>query len=596
MPYLPNLTQTQQQTLMTSTFLGLNRNEVTNDGEMADMENLTCDSYPVLASRKKRGYVERLINPGGILGKDVLCKVDDGRVYVGDHRVEGVQVSMAADMMPKQLVSMGAYLCIWPDKVYVNTADLSDAGRMDARWEQPDACTVQVMQCRLDGTAYSSDEIIVSDTAPEDPAGGQLWVDTSVGPHQLKQWASASNEWVQVATTYVRIQCTENYNIGQQFNVYDTVKLEGMEYNGDPDIGEQIEYLNSDAIIYARDEDYIVVAGIVDRAVTLTGKMTVRRDIPDMDYICENNNRLWGCFYGMRDGVVLNEIYASKLGDFRNWNSLMGLSTDSYTVSVGTDGKFTGACTLRGYPTFFKENCIHKIGGQTPSTFTMNTTMCRGVQEGSERSLQIVGEQLFYKGRTEVMMYDGSMPVSISSALGSAVYHDAVGGAFGNKYYLSMREGRKWHLYTYDLNKQLWMREDDLHAMCFTALDDELYAIDADTRQLLAMRGSEGNLEPSIQWQAVFGVFGYQYEQQKYLSRFNLRMRCDPGTVVDLYIQYDSDGIWHRCGSIIGRNTNTFMVPVIPRRCDHCQIKLVGTGDARVFSLARVLEVGSDGA
>lgn len=490
MPYLPNLTETSTSTMMTSTFLGLNRNLQTQDGEMSDMENMSCSCYPALSPRGKRGVVETMVNPGGILGKDVLCKIDAGFVYVGDKKVDGITCSMNADMMPKQMVSMGAYLCIWPDKLYVNTADLSDSGSMEAAWVQPEACTVEVMPCRVDGSTYDDGEIILSDSAPADPDNGQLWVDTSSTPHTLKQWSESSGEWVSFATTYVMIRGTENYNLGKQYAVYDTVTIEGMEADGD--MADQVDALNTDMIVYAQGEDYIVVAGFVDQATTLTGTVTISRPVPDLDFICENNNRLWGCFYGMHNGSPVNEIRASKLGDFRNWSSFMGLTTDSYAVSVGTDGKFTAACTLRGYPTFFKENCIHKIGGTTPSTFTMNTTMCRGVQEGSERSLQIVGEYLFYKGRTEVLSYDGSTPIAISTALGDTVYHDAVGGSFGSKYYLSMREGRKWHLYVYDTQKGLWMREDDMHAMAFTALDDELYAIDAESRQLIAMNGTDG--------------------------------------------------------------------------------------------------------
>jgi hypothetical protein len=37
------------------------------------------------------------------------------------------------------------------------------------------------------------------------------------------------------------------------------------------------------------------------------------------------------------------------------------------------------------------------------------------------------------------------------------------------------------------------------------------------------------------------------------------------------------------------------MIPVIPRRCDHCQLRLSGTGRMKLYSLARVLELGGDG-
>ena len=66
-----------------------------------------------------------------------------------------------------------------------------------------------------------------------------------------------------------------------------------------------------------------------------------------MDFICENENRLWGC--------KEDTIYSSKLGDPFNWNVFDGLSTDSYAVNVRIDGDFTACCSYLGYPVFFKE-------------------------------------------------------------------------------------------------------------------------------------------------------------------------------------------------------------------------------------------------
>ena len=98
-----------------------------------------------------------------------------------------------------------------------------------------------------------------------------------------------------------------------------------------------------------------------------------------------------------------------------------------------------------------------------------------------------------------------------------------------------------------------------------------------------------------MDWEATFGVFGYEQQDQKYLTRFNIRMWMPEGSMVRMYIQYDSDGVWHDEGIMRSKLTRTFMLPVIPRRCDHCQIKLVGNGDTKVFSIARIYEDGSDG-
>jgi hypothetical protein len=59
-------------------------------------------------------------------------------------------------------------------------------------------------------------------------------------------------------------------------------------------------------------------------------------------------------------------------------------------------------------------------------------------------------------------------------------------------------------------------------------------------------------------------------------------------------IQYDSDGIWHMLGSIRPRSTHAFILPVIPRRCDHFVIRLSGDGAVKMYSMAKIIEQGSD--
>lgn len=40
--------------------------------------------------------------------------------------------------------------------------------------------------------------------------------------------------------------------------------------------------------------------GLVSRNAAQTGGLTVKREAPEMDYICQAQNRLWGCRYGVR--------------------------------------------------------------------------------------------------------------------------------------------------------------------------------------------------------------------------------------------------------------------------------------------------------
>lgn len=589
---LPYLQIAGHSSLFTQQFLGLNRNLSPADGEMADMTNLSTAAFPLLAPRPQRGVLkEGLVNPQGILAKSKLAWVDDGVLYYDGQAVDGLDLSKTGT---KQLVSMGAYLCIWPDKVFYNTQNPDDKGSMEARVEA--AGEVLLSICRQDGEVYG-DDVPISDTAPEEPEDGSYWIDTSEATHSLKQYDASLGTWTAIASVFLKLQAP---GIGAPYKQWDAVRITGLT-SSDDGIQTQLDVINgNDMIIYSRGDDYVVIAGIVDNVVRSSG-VTLHRWVPDCSYITECNNRLWGCKYGWDEQTQqnINEIYACKLGDFRNWHSFLGISTDSYTVSVGTDGEFTGAATLNGSPVFFKENAIHKITGSMPSSYYMSTNTARGVQNGSGASMMIVGEVLYYKGRTEVMGYDGSLPAGISSALGGDRYYNAVAGAFGNRYYISMNtdpdpDRGEWALYVYDGKYRLWHKEDDLRVVGMTAMDDSLYALTKDGR-IIDLMGVTGDREGPVRWSAVFGVYGYQMEDQKYLSRFNIRMRVGKGDKVRLFIQYDSDGEWHFEGEMVGKATQTFMLPVVPRRCDHCQLRLDGVGDVRIFSIARLLEDGSDG-
>lgn len=608
MNYLPQLASGQKSVLNTTTFAGYNHNEIIADGEMYNTENLSGRMYPALTVRKKRGIMsldpegQEAVPLTGIHGRDQLVFVRGQEVFYNLAKVNGLQVSADERMCPKKIVSMGAYTCIWPDKVYFNTVDLTDCGDMERRMEIAGE-TVDLIMCRGDGTNYDMTSIHPGITPPEDPVNGTLWLDQSGENDVLKQYSANDMGWVEVATTYVKIGGT---GIGHGLKEYDAITISGLS-TPDQEAGEtedlrlkkQVDALNGSYIVYAAGENYIVVAGLIYKAVSAGGlkAQTVHADrtVPDLDYICESNNRLWGCKYGLENGVVVNEIRASKLGDFRNWACFMGLSTDSYTASIGSDGAFTGAISQRGYPIFFKEGAIHRVTGNTPSSFSIQTTAARGVQSGSWRSLAIVNENIYYKSRDGVMLYDGNMPISVSPQLGKVLYSDARAGAMGDVYYISMKDSQeRWHMFSYDTKQSVWYREDRFRALGFGSVLDELYAIDEEHNTIVSIGGSMGDTEEDFSWTAEFGLFGTDYRGKKYMSRFDIRIYMEETSKAQLEIEYDSSGDWIKMPEIRGRKIKSFVIPVTPRRCDHLKFRLKGTGEMRIYSISRILEAGSD--
>ena len=578
---LPALPQKSVSREMADTFRGYNHNLRIADGEFFDMKNLTSDYYPVLSPRGRRGVYVKTSSPQGLIAKNEVCYVDGSDFVIGSNRVS-MGLSVQESMCPKQLISMGAYVIIMPDKMYINTSDPTDLGNIEAHFSSDEDVTFQM--CTSDGTSMSA--YTASPEAPENPANMDYWLDTASTPNVLKQYAATTATWVSVASTYIKISSA---GIGKQFRQYDGVTISGV-------LDDRLKDLNANMIVYARGDDYLVVSGIMNGTVTQSEAVSVSRTMPNMDYLTESNNRIWGCRYGeAANGETVNEIYACKLGDFRNWNCFMGISTDSYAASCGTDGPFTGAITHLGYPLFFKENFLHKVYGSYPANYQIQDTACRGVQEGCANSLAIVNGTLFYKSRNGVCAYDGSLPTEVSYALGGENYCNAVGGAVGNKYYVSMEDTKgAWNLFVYDVSKKMWHKEDNLHADVFCAHQGELYCIDHDSKEIVTMFGSGTMDGTPVEWMAQTGELGISSPDMKFISRMILRMSAEVGTVINVYAQYDTDPEWILLCNIMSTGLRSFSVPIRPRRCDHMRLRIEGKGAARIYSLTRTITQGSD--
>lgn len=584
MPLFPQFEQQYTQQLVTDTFGGYNHQLKLPDGEWYETWNLTTDYAPMMANRKPRGVTGK--TACGLIEKKSLAYVGtDGTLYF-DWLATGLT---GLTNGPKQMVSMGAYIVIFPDKKYINTENLSDYGSLEATYTG--SATYQM--CRYDGTVFTA---TTSAVEPLNPQNGDYWIDTSGTTHILKQWSDTQQDWISVETVYIKITAA---GIDDQFG-----DLDGVEISG-----SSIEDVNGDKVIYDIGEDWIMVTGLADTIPVDAETITVARTVPSLDYVCECQNRLWGCYYGMADGKAVNEIYCSALGDFKNWRQYQGLSTDSWTGSVGSDGQWTGCVNYLGYPTFFKENRIHRVTISTEGAHRIDETVCRGVQKGSSKSLVVVNETLYYKSAKDVCAYQGGFPRSVSAPLGAVSYHAAAGGVIGGKYYLSMLdEAGQSVLFVYDIERELWLREDELRVTDFATVGSELYGL-TSSGDIVTMFGSLPELEGAeyetiSDWGAMSGIQYYAYPENKRVSRYNIRMRMMAGAVVRVYLRYDLDiagketnqSDWQLVAEVSAAEANIdhYVLPVRPHRCDHLQLCIEGTGNVQIYSIAKILEVGSD--
>lgn len=327
--------------------------------------------------------------------------------------------------------------------------------------------------------------------------------------------------------------------------------------------------------------------------------ITISRTMPDMDYVIESKNRLWGCRYGLQGGKFVNEIYCSKLGDFKNWSCYEGISTDSYAASCGSDGKWTGAISFSGYPLFFKENHIHTVRGDYPP-YSISDNIARGVKDGSSQSLAIINEALYYHSTDGICAYQGGLPTKISSAFGEKSYKNASAVGFKNKYYCLMQDEstKEQVIMVYDVSRGLWHKESGVESVIpITAIkDDIIYAI-VNASELFEPRsliGAKKEVERDFEWFVESGLFGLSMIDSKYISRINIRLSIDVGAELIVSIEYDSSGEWERLCTIHRTDTRTFTLPIKPRRCDHFRLRLEGNGHTKIYSISKTIEQGSD--
>ena len=145
-----------------------------------------------------------------------------------------------------------------------------------------------------------------------------------------------------------------------------------------------------------------------------------------------------------------------------------------------------------------------------------------------------------------------------------------------------------------DTERGIWHRQDDSRAMAFAELNGEMYML-LTNGALYALYGSAGEMEKEdVTWYAETAPMGYEYPEQKYLSRFLLRMKLGENADCTVLIQYDGDGVWHHKGTVRGKDkVKSYLIPILPRRCEYMKLRLEGHGEIHLYGIGRELALGS---
>lgn len=662
---LPQLTELPATKENIEEFRGYNHNIRIAPNEWYDQKNMTTDDYPVASTRNKRQTVFTALPDVTIrtTGEtDITCKSEyEGYIFNGDNLVTMHSVKNGSTTVghwlrhntalvsetntalirqkmtlfdttntnKRQLVNMGANVFVAPDCVVYNTTD-SSVRAVNEAVSQSGLTAVTVVKVDPDtGTRIGAKDYAVlggAQLAKGEEQIVKIIVDGEeykyrYNKNHFQKYIDDGSLWVNDVPYLMLYKEWQNSTFGN-LREGDVISVTGaMSEDNNIHIKDSVKIIKRGKFLHNLTQvDYIVVEGLAwvidetdeqhDYIINTRSKDAIlTRKKPTISFACESQNRIWAC---SADG---HEIYASALGDPFNFYDYSGLSTDSYAVNVGSSGKFTGCINYRGMPIFFKEHAAYIMSGSYPTnngnldggSYTVTEyTNFRGVEEGSENSLVVIDNILYYKSKEGVVAFDGNSTAVISGALGNKKYHYAVAGTNNSKLYISMQDVNGNHfLFVYDVEKGMWSKEDNtqirFHSLCslsgyfgyyFVNGDDTTYKADVTPEEYES--SFSGGLESSFEWFAETGNIGYEYPNNKYISRFQLRLQIAEGANASVYVQYDSDGVWHKKGDMSAKGTKSFLIPIVPQRCDHMKIKIAGKGEVKIISLAKILEEGGD--
>lgn len=641
---------------MITEFGGYNHNPVINEAEFYDMKNLTSDKYPLASNRDKRGLPEIELPSGAeiidICGKEAVYVIykSGTDLCICEYNPTTETVSNSTTICTyvsgmHQVIEMGAYLEIFPEKYQVNTLKKANDSftEIEPLEKSENSIDVWPIMTTLDGTklkvrkvsatapvvktattttttgntSFTSTTVSTFDGASWDE--NDVWIDKSGDMPVCKRYSKEQNSWATV-TTYLTL-----YKNGKwAFEKDDAIQIEWpSSISSIVKPADKQKYFVISKVADTYERHNIPIGGVstitvdyywIRFPIAFNNKLsdinldilgvdsgavhnfTAKRTLPDMDYIIECQNRLWGCRYGTdSDGETINEIFASKLADAKNWHYFSNTSVDSYYVSLGSDGEFTGAVTYQSTPIFFKRNCIHRISGNYPAQYNMNTLEAYGVKDGCSKSVIVMNDIVYYMSPVGALCYAGSLPKSISEPFGAEKYSNAISGTVGNRLYMSMQdESNTWHLFAFDDSRLTWHREDNTHAKAFCTFGHECLAVDNDNK-LISLTGVYGDKEDAFEWSMTSGEIGYGTPMRKRLLKLVMRLKLDINSRAKIEIQYDGDGTWHYVNDLrpTGK-TGGYSVPICPTRCDHFSIRISGKGNINLLSVTKFYTEGSD--
>lgn len=503
-------------------------------GALWDADGISHDKYPSITSRQPEETVETYTEPSRIFAYQNGFLVVDGN----QAKWNGTTVFEVADPDKLMIAGINGKIVVFPDKIAL------DVSGSTPRTEHLECtCSLRNVEYTLRYNEYIQEESQYFDTIEihqvEKPFSG-LHVNDTISISGLR-----------VGTTGMEIE---------------TVTIRYISADG-----TRIGFYSAALFGGYTDQEY---------PQTQTGTLLFRRTVPDLDTLCESNNRLWGT-----EG---NVIRACGLGDPFNWNRYDQLSDDAWSVVVATDGDFTACAHYSSHIVFFKGNVLHKVYGSKPSNYQVITAYAPGVAPGGERTLATVGCVLYYCGKDGVYAYDGDVPTCISGQLAGRQIRPYFAVGTLQKYFLYADIGSGEEMLYYDTMHNVW-GVDSKHWLVDAAYNGEnRYDLYAEGKLVQCGSGRE-----KVRWWVQLADFDESGSERKRYHKLTIRCRMGWHARLRVDIRTDQD-IWREVFAAQGVHSDILYIPIYPTRCMRLGIRFRCEGDVTIESVTRQFTASSD--
>ncbi len=559
--FFPMLKGNSEKKSVISAFGGLNLTENFQLGELVDMENMASDKFPSLSPSVKKETVE--INPE--------IKNIQGFLYHGDDKTEMSGFTGVADgkyyYQDRRIAFAHSFMEI-PKDVKVDLLNYQDKiiiMPMMYVHEYKDEFKKNTVTPLFSGVF--NEYLIVCTTS-------NCTVEISLDNYSSKSWIKLGF----LKGDSVVIKCTdENYS---RLNVYTD-----EEY--DPTFSYSVvvkaivkEVTDKTLILYTYNRtgnlqpvvDYLGNYFVQEISNT---KIRVYKRYPEFENACIHANRMWAT---TKNG---KEIYASALGDAKEFLKFQGLSTDSWYTEVGDGGKFTGLIPFKEGILAFKENRIYHILGDRPVNFNIakRFSNCGSIDP---KTVVTTDSAVYFLGSDGVYEYSGGTPVNISRSLGVRKYFSGNAFSDGRKYYISFDGENK--LYAYDREKGLWHIEALFNLKSGIKIKSEVYLASSDF--LYKMSGVYEN-----KWSATLCDITENSMEHKGINDIFIRIKNGDNSYARLEVSVNGES-FSECGFTDSIGDFTFRVPVRFKKGDKYSIKISGEGNSVITDIERSFYIG----